>query len=406
MLRDQDSADSGRAWIISSLFHALLLTLFITLLQHVPQITHEPFHWTISLIEPSDVPSESIAKSSISAEHPMAALTSESQPFVLPRPSTRVSRESRSAPQLMAAAQAQASPVAKTVRGPIQVPVLQPPEQSLVAERPIASESHAVARPQPSATAMLNRHSLPTLASEIKPHTALLEKTTQNHEPSAALAEPARPQAIATEQLMQQAGEPMLHPTSRSSDHPAGTSPVAAATPSESEVPSAPSSLAADAISVAAVPAAPATRNEDEPPPMIASSFPTMDHGSSLTAGEPEPIQKDEVRPGQAFPENSSQMRPPADYGWLQQALSRRLEELKRSVRPSIEESVRLRVLVKAVVSSTGELMEAEIVKSSGHHGIDREALTLVQRAFPMLLDHDLDRPQVVMRVPVTFSRD
>jgi periplasmic protein TonB len=62
--------------------------------------------------------------------------------------------------------------------------------------------------------------------------------------------------------------------------------------------------------------------------------------------------------------------------------------------------------LVKAVVSSTGELMEAEIVKSSGHHGIDREAMTLVQRAFPMLLDHDLDRPQVVMRIPVTFSRD
>jgi TonB family protein len=95
-----------------------------------------------------------------------------------------------------------------------------------------------------------------------------------------------------------------------------------------------------------------------------------------------------------------------ADYGWLQQALSHRLEELKRSVRPSIEESGRLRVLVKAVVSSTGELMEAEIVSSSGHHRIDQEAMTLVQQAFPMSLDRDLDRPSIAMRIPITFLRD
>ena len=139
---------------------------------------------------------------------------------------------------------------------------------------------------------------------------------------------------------------------------------------------------------------------------MIASRLPAVDHGSSLTAGESVPERKDETHPGQAFPKTLSQTRPQADYGWLQQALSRRLEELKRSVRPSMEESGHLRVLVKAVVSSTGELMETEIVRSSGHHGVDREAMTLVQRAFPMQLDRELDRPQVVMRIPITFSRD
>ena len=94
------------------------------------------------------------------------------------------------------------------------------------------------------------------------------------------------------------------------------------------------------------------------------------------------------------------------DYGWLQQALFRRLEELKRSSRLLIDESGRMRVLVRAVVSSTGELMEAEIVKSSGHHRIDQEAMTLVHRAFPMSLDRDLERSQIVMRIPITFSRD
>ena len=101
----------------------------------------------------------------------------------------------------------------------------------------------------------------------------------------------------------------------------------------------------------------------------------------------------------------SAQIRARSDYGWLQHALSRRLEELKRSVRPSLAEPGRLRVLVRAVVSSTGELMEAEIVNSSGQHHIDQDAMTLVHRAFPMVLDQDLV-PQIVMRIPITFSRD
>ena len=97
---------------------------------------------------------------------------------------------------------------------------------------------------------------------------------------------------------------------------------------------------------------------------------------------------------------------PQTDYSWLQRAVSRRLEELKRSSRPSLEDSSRLKVLVRAVVSGTGELMEAEVVKSSGLERIDREAMTLVQRAFPMPLDYAIDRPQIVMRIPITYSRD
>lgn len=365
-LRDRVPPDSWaglQAWIMSTLFHTLLLTLIFSFLQHMPRTTHEPFHWTISLVQPSDVPSDDAAEPSAHAEHPMAALTSESQSFVPARPSTTV------------------------------------------VERPIPSKSHAVARPQHSATVALNRHSPPMLTPELRPHTVPPEITAQHHEPSEALAESARPQEIATDQLTQ-ASEPMLHPPSHSSDQPVGTSSLATAAPSEAEAPAAPPVLATDALPVAAAPAVPLTRNEDAPPPMMASRLPAVDHGSSLTAGEPGSIQKDEARPEQAFQDHSSQMRSPSDYGWLQQALSRRLEELKRSVRPSMEESGHLRVLVKAVVSSTGELMEAEIVKSSGHHGIDREAMTLVQRAFPMLLDRDLDRPQIVMRIPITFSHN
>jgi protein TonB len=86
--------------------------------------------------------------------------------------------------------------------------------------------------------------------------------------------------------------------------------------------------------------------------------------------------------------------------------VSRRLEELKRFSRPWLGDSAKLKVLVKAVVSNSGELVETEVVKSSGLARIDKEAVALVQRAFPVSLDEVIDRPQIVMRIPVTYSRD
>ena len=100
----------------------------------------------------------------------------------------------------------------------------------------------------------------------------------------------------------------------------------------------------------------------------------------------------------------ASEIRP--DYGWLQQAIFRRLEELKRSSRPSLDDSRPLKVTVKAVVSREGALLNFVVVKSSGLDHIDQEAMALVQRAFPIQLDRPLDRQQVAMRIPITYSRE
>ena len=344
----------------------------------MPRITPEPFRLTITLVDPFDSPSEGLSTPPRDPDHSMAARTSVGQPFVPPPPSATASRESESVPQLKAAVQEQASPLAETARGSHHIPALQPPEQSMVAEQPLPSESHAVPVRQPATTDLPDRHFLQTPAPALRQHTAPLAEMARNPEPPAAFTEPARAQEIATEQPMHQAIKPPLHPTSRSSDQPTGTGPVAPHAPSDAKAPAALPTLADDAMSVAAPAALPVTRNDGELPPMVATRGPAVDHGSSLTAGEPGPILKDTACSGQAFPASSAQTRPPADYGWLKQALSRRLEELKRSSRPSMDDSGRLRVLVKAVVSSTGELMEAEIVNSSGHHRIDQEAMTLV----------------------------
>lgn len=101
-----------------------------------------------------------------------------------------------------------------------------------------------------------------------------------------------------------------------------------------------------------------------------------------------------------------SSSAPPTDYSWLQRAIFQRLEELKRSSRPSLDDSRTLKVLVKAIVSNEGHLMDTEVVKSSGLDRIDKEAVALVQRAFPIQLDRALDRQRIVMRIPITYSRD
>jgi protein TonB len=97
---------------------------------------------------------------------------------------------------------------------------------------------------------------------------------------------------------------------------------------------------------------------------------------------------------------------PRLDYGWLQQAISRRLDELKRSSRPSLDESRPLKVTVKAVVSREGILLDSAVIKSSGLDRIDQEAIALVQRAFPLQFDRTLDRQHIVMHIPITYSQE
>ena len=209
-------------------------------------------------------------------------------------------------------------------------------------------------------------HSSPT---QPKKHRAHLAKESSNTR--SQLAAPPTPSttqtAPATEETLP-GEQPSTHITASPVSNEPAAQPEA---PVEQEIPAPPTSATDTAMAP--------TQSMDAPP---ASSSPTP----AVVSDQPS--------------------SPQTDYSWLQRAVSRRLEELKRSSRPSLDNSSRLKVLVKAVVSSTGELMEAEVVKSSGLSRIDQEAMTLVQRAFPMPLDHTLDRQQIVMRIPITYSRD
>lgn len=194
-------------------------------------------------------------------------------------------------------------------------------------------------------------------------------------------------------------------PTSETSPPPSFTTEPTPVTqdilPTQRDGPEQPKTMAVAAPVATESPAAVAAPVEQELPPPPATPVAEVAMAPAHSRN-PSP-----APPAPAPPAASGQSSAPrADYSWLQRAVSRRLEELKRSSRPSLEDASRLNVLVKAVVSNRGELMEAEVVKSSGLARIDQEAMTLVQRAFPMTLDEALDRPQIVMRIPITYSRD
>ncbi len=138
-----------------------------------------------------------------------------------------------------------------------------------------------------------------------------------------------------------------------------------------------------------------------------APSAPATIETSSPSMSEPaaDPVQADQP-PALAATQADSGTPSRADYSWLQQMIFRRLEDLKRASRPQLDDFRPLKVLVKAVVSQDGRLLGSEVIKSSGLDRIDQEAVALVQRAFPMQFDRTIDRRQIVMRIPISYSRE
>lgn len=189
-----------------------------------------------------------------------------------------------------------------------------------------------------------------------------------------------------------------IAPTSQPSIASAATLPEDPATASLSEKPAPSQPQASDPqLQQADTPADSTTAEPSTPQTAAATS---TEGSSSIT----ETAQPSSPPVTAAAPDPASTQRP--DYGWLQQAIFKRLEELKRSSRPSLDQSQPLKVMVKAVVSREGTLLDSSVAKSSGLEHIDQEAMALVQRAFPMQLDRTLDRQQIVMRIPIAYSRE
>ncbi len=94
------------------------------------------------------------------------------------------------------------------------------------------------------------------------------------------------------------------------------------------------------------------------------------------------------------------------DYGWIADALWKRIEQLKRY--PHLARINRLegKVVLRAVIKADGQLVELEVAKSSGHSVLDHDALEVLRRASPLSLTRPLGKPQMVVQIPISYKLD
>ncbi len=95
---------------------------------------------------------------------------------------------------------------------------------------------------------------------------------------------------------------------------------------------------------------------------------------------------------------------PRRDYGWLVSSLRQRIVDQKRYPLEARANRMQGRVVVRAVISDRGDLLDATIAQTSGFDVLDRDALALVRKSCPLTLRESILQPQVVLKVPVNYS--
>jgi protein TonB len=92
-----------------------------------------------------------------------------------------------------------------------------------------------------------------------------------------------------------------------------------------------------------------------------------------------------------------------ADYGWLAEALWRRVERLKRYPHLARLNRWEGKVVLQAVVREDGQVLDVKVSQSSGYAVLDQDGMEVLRRASPLSLKHPLGQAQVVIQVPISY---
>lgn len=134
----------------------------------------------------------------------------------------------------------------------------------------------------------------------------------------------------------------------------------------------------------------------------VPSSEPVLSQEAPVQASQP--LRSEEAAPVQVAKTSPSGSEMKPDHRWLAESLWRRVAELKRypnSARMSGQEG---KVILKAVIRSDGHLADVSIQRSSGYELLDAAAIEAVKLACPLHMKHALDKPQIVVSLPIVYS--
>jgi len=113
-------------------------------------------------------------------------------------------------------------------------------------------------------------------------------------------------------------------------------------------------------------------------------------------------VELKQVEPVVSAAQSIGQVRP--HYGWLKADLMDHIQRLKRYPQIALDNKWEGRVVVRAIITADGHLLDLHVVESSGHEALDRESLELLRRLSPVPLKHSLGAPQVTLRIPVNYG--
>jgi protein TonB len=125
-----------------------------------------------------------------------------------------------------------------------------------------------------------------------------------------------------------------------------------------------------------------------------------VNESSPVEPMPPAPIQQASIQnvPTQSLPAAK------ADYDWLLDTLWKRVEKLKRY--PHIARANRWEglVVLQAVIDGSGQLLDLKVAESSGYAVLDQDAMDVLKRSCPLHLKHSLGKPQVELRIPISYK--
>ncbi len=337
-------------WGLSILLHGALLVAVITVMPKMMVVVQkESFRWDVALV---DKPHE---------QAPASPTVQESKP--VPSPATPPRRAARAV-----------EPVPQTVTRQVQTKEVPQPVQREV--QAVMETVQPVERTEP-APEVVNLPSREMKQMEtVMPNVSsgeVVQETATPIEQAVAQSVPSVTEAV-------REVSPVL--SSQMSNESRQEATVVTHAPVAAPADSAPVVQRTETVS-----STPAVTREVSPP--------VQEAGSPVESSPPAPLIARSTTPRPATK---------ADYGWLADSLFRRVVELRHYPKTARLNGLEGKVVLRVSIKQDGNLEEVSVVQSSGHESLDNAAMEAVRRACPLHLKHELEKPKVVMTLPVTYS--
>jgi len=358
-----------QAWVYSLVLHTAMIGLMMALgtrMTLAPQ--DDPFRWNVAMVEPVS-PNES----------PVQA-----DPVPPVEPPSKSTQQTASRPPMVSQT-SKPVPVERRVETTVQ-PVMQRIETTSQ-EPPIERKAQAVEAAQPMEPIPESRPS----AMETPPIVAAHAETAP------AVIERPAPVAEASPMPMERVIEPAQTPprevAQRAEVNRQSSPTVEQAEPVVTERPM---SQPIERITN------PVVQQTIEPAPVIHNSE-TAASSRSVESGtiDNQTVQAERTVVAKASPTTTP--TPRADYGWVRDALRRRIVEMQHYPSQARLNHLEGKVILRAVIKSDGQLGDLMVKESSGHRILDEAAMEVIRRICPVPLKQALGKPEIVVMIPIDY---